>query len=94
MFPFSQNIKISQILTFKTHSYWRQKKKKKEQVITYRENNNWYCQGDSHQHSQTDNEEEDIGSQDSGVGMKQFWLDVFYGERRKTKTWCAVFSGD
>lgn len=49
------------------------------------ENDYWYGQSHSHQDSQTNNEKKNISSHDSRVGMKQFRLNVFYGERQKKK---------
>lgn len=91
VFSFSQNKKTSQI--FMSNNPFLHKR---EQVITYWENNYWHCQGDSHQHSQTDNEKQNISLHDRRVGMKQFWLNVFYRERQKKKKclMCAVLSGD
>lgn len=67
VFFFLENTKISQIF-MSNNSFLL----KREQVITYWENDNRYCQGDSHQHSQTDNEKQNISFHDRGVGMKQF----------------------
>lgn len=75
---FLQNMKISQIF-MPNNSFLLER----EQVITYWENDNRYCQGDSHQHSQTDNEKQNISFHDGRVGMKQFWLNVFYKEKEE-----------
>lgn len=64
---FLQNMKISQIF-MPNNSFLL----KRGQVITYWENDDRYCQGDSHQHSQTDNEKQNISFHDRRVGMKQF----------------------
>lgn len=68
----------------------------REQVITYWENDSRYCQGDSHQHSQTDNEKQNIQFPWRKSRYEaQFWLNVFYKEKRKKKCFlCVVLSGD
>lgn len=48
--------------------------------ITYRENNYRYSEGYSHKYSKTHNKKENISTQISRVGVKQFWFDFSYKE--------------
>lgn len=86
VFSSLQNMKISQIF-MPNNSFLLER----EQVITYWENDNRYCQGDSHQHSQTTTEA-NISFHDGRVGLKQFWLNVFYKEKEEKCFLCVVLS--
>lgn len=63
-----------------------------EQVATYRENNHWHREGDSHQHSQADNQEENVSPHDRGVGVQQFRLDLSCGdtEQKRLSVWLSL----
>lgn len=67
---------------------------RRSQLATYRENNYWDREGDSHQHSQSDNKEKNVSPHDLGVGMQQFRFHVSCGDTDQRQTFSVVSSGD